>query len=88
MECALWKGGGIVLGPGALRIPLRDCARPGGCAFPGRSPRGPCNLEWHPGPAARWCFFAERVLREQALDAPFNKKAPQLRCDAILGCGE
>ena len=45
---------GIVLGPGALRIPLRDCARPGGCAFPGRSPRGPCNLEWHPGPAARW----------------------------------
>ena len=50
--CALQRGGG--LGQEALCIPWGDCARPAGCAFPGRSPRGPCNLEWHPGPAARW----------------------------------
>ena len=87
-----------------LGIPWRDCARQRGCLrisslrsllsaqgpqVPGSSPEGPLqSIEWHRGPTALWYFFAERVLRERALDAPFNKKAPQLRCDAIPLCGE
>ncbi len=74
----------------ALCIPWRDCARPGGCAFPGRSPRGPCNLVihscWPCGPSG---CFRSASLREQALDGVVTKTAGRFATSCVsIGCGE
>ena len=56
-----------------------------------------CHISFPPGgsgqtrmacPCGTNMLFAARPLRKQAFDGPGIKKAPQLRCGAILVCGE
>ena len=61
MECTLWKGGGIVLGPGALRIPWTLAAGP---LQPGMASRA-C------GPLVLFCCPA---LCKQACNGRTTKK--------------